>query len=97
MDLLFCLRDILSDFRHLFNVQNFMLFQAFIFGFIANRGDGTLTELYRASGSETRYWSFPKFLSRGKWSADAVAVPSPQTHPKLAFRSGSMFMMKPKH
>ena len=74
MDLLFCLRDILSDFRHLFNVQNFMLFQAFIFGFIANRGDGTLTELYRASGSETRYWSFPKFLSRGKWSADAVAV-----------------------
>ena len=38
MDLLFCLRDILSDFRPVFNQQNFALFEAFIFGFIANRG-----------------------------------------------------------
>ena len=74
MDLLFCLRDILSDFRHLFNQQNFTLFQAFIFGFIANSGNGTLTELYQSSGSQTQYWSFPKFLSRGKWNADAVAA-----------------------
>ena len=74
MDLLFCLGDILSDFRHLFNQQNFALFQAFTFGFIANRGNGTLTELYQCSGSETKYWSFPKFLSRGKWSTDAVAA-----------------------
>ena len=74
MNLLFCLGDILSDFRHLFNQQNFVLFQAFIFGFIANRGNGTLTELYQVSASETKYWSFPKFLSRGKWSADAVAA-----------------------
>ena len=73
MDLLFCLEGILSDFRHLFNQQNFLLFQGFIFGFIANRGNGTLTELYQASASETKYWSFPKFLSRGKWNADAVA------------------------
>ena len=75
MNLLFCLRDILSEFRHLFNQQNFVLFQAFIFGFIANRGNhGTLTELYQSSGSETKYWSFPKFLSRGKWNADAIAA-----------------------
>ena len=74
MNLLFCLGDILSDFRHLFNQQNFALFQAFIFGFIANRGNGTLTELYQSSASQTRYWSFPKFLSRGKWNADAVAA-----------------------
>ena len=74
MNLLFCLGDILSDFRHLFNQQNFAVFQAFIFGFIANRGHGTLTELYQCRGSETKYWSFPKFLSRGKWSADAVAA-----------------------
>ena len=74
MDLLFCLGDILSDFRHLFNQQNFALFQAFIFGFIANRGNGTLTELYQSSASQTQYWSFPKFLSRGQWSADAVAA-----------------------
>ena len=74
MDLLFCLRDILSDFRPLFNYQNFALFQAFIFGFIANSGLGTLTELYQCSGSKTKYWSFPKFLSRGAWNADAVAA-----------------------
>ena len=74
MDLLFCLGDILSDFRHLFNQQNFALFQAFIFGFIANKGNGTLTYLYQSSGSETKYWSFPKFLSRGQWNADAVAA-----------------------
>ena len=74
MDLLFCLRDILSDFRYLFNPQNFALFQAFIFGFIANRGHGTLTDVYQCSASETKYWSFPKFLSRGEWNADAVAV-----------------------
>ena len=74
MNLLFCLGDILSDFRHLFNQQNFVLFQAFIFGFIANRGNGTLTELYQASASQTKYWSFPKFLSRGKWNADALAA-----------------------
>ena len=73
MNLLFCLGDILSDFRHLFNQQNFALFQAFIFGFIANPGKGTLTELYQSSASETKYWSFVKFLSRGKWNADAVA------------------------
>ena len=74
MNLLFCLEDILSDFRHLFNQQNFAVFQAFIFGFIANRGRGTLTELYQCSASETKYWSFPKFLSRGQWNADAVAA-----------------------
>ena len=73
MDLLLCLKSILSDFQHLFNQQNFALFESFILGFIANRGSGTLTEVYQCSGSETRYWSFPKFLSRGKWSADAVA------------------------
>ena len=74
MDLLLCLESILSDFRHLFNQQNFALFHAFIFGFIANRGNGTLTELYQCSGSKTRYWSFPKFLSRGLWDANAVAA-----------------------
>ena len=74
MNLLFCLGDILSEFRHLFNPQNFALFQAFIFGLIANTGKGTLTDIYQASATETKYWSFPKFLSRGKWNPDAVAV-----------------------
>ncbi len=74
MDLLLCLEKIVSDFRPLFNQQNFMLFQALIFGFIANGGNGTLTSLYQSSFSQTRYWSFAKFLSRGKWDADAVAT-----------------------
>lgn len=74
MDLLLCLEKIISDFRPLFNQQNFMLFQAFIFGLIANGGGGTLTSIYQSSCSHTRYWSFPKFLSRGKWDADAVAA-----------------------
>ena len=74
MDLLFCLEHIVSDFRHLFNSQNFALFRMFILGLIANGGPQTLTQIYQSSGSQTRYWSFPKFLSRGNWNPDAVAV-----------------------
>ena len=74
MNLLFCLGDILSDFRHLFNQQNFALFQAMICGFIGNTHGGTLTRLYQSSFSETKYWSFTKFLSRGVWDVDAVAA-----------------------
>ena len=49
MDLLFCLDRILTDFRHLFNTQNFVLFCAFIIGLIANSGRGTVTNIYQAS------------------------------------------------
>ena len=74
MHLLLHLESIISDFRHLFNQQNFALFQAFIFGFMTHTPGGTLTHLYQSSGSQGRYWSFPKFLSRGKWDTDAVAM-----------------------
>ncbi|MDE0638438.1 MAG: hypothetical protein OXI43_21560 [Candidatus Poribacteria bacterium] len=74
MNLLLCLEHILSDFCFLFSQQNFALFQAFIYGFIANRGDGTITGIYQSSFSQTRYWAFTKFLSRGKWNVDAVAI-----------------------
>ena len=74
MHLLLHLESIVSDFRHLFNQQNFSLFQAFIFGFITQTNGGALTALYQSSGSQMRYWSFPKFLSRGKWDTDAVAM-----------------------
>ena len=74
MHLLLDLESIVSDFRHLFNQQNFALFQAFILGFMTQPLGGNLTHLYQSSRSATRYWSFPKFLSRGKWDADAVAV-----------------------
>ena len=60
MDLLFCLERMLTDFRHLFNSKNFVLFQAFIIGLITDTQGGTLTHLYQASASQTRYWSFPK-------------------------------------
>ena len=74
MHLLLHLESILSDFRFMFNSQNFALFQAFIYGFITHTGSGTLTQLYQASGSQTRYGSLPKFLCRGTWDADAVAA-----------------------
>ena len=73
MHLLLHLDSILSEFRFMFNSQNFALFQAFLYGFIAHTGSGTLTQLYQASGSQTRYWSLPKFLSRGNWDPDALA------------------------
>ena len=74
MNLLLHLESILSDFRFMFNSQNFALFQAFIYGFITHTGPGTLTRLYQSSASQTRYWSLPKFLCRGKWDPDAVAA-----------------------
>ena len=74
MPLLLHLESIVSDFRHLFNHQNFVLFQAFVFGFMTQTNGGALTHLYQSSSSQSRYWSFPKFLSRGKWDADAVAM-----------------------
>ena len=75
MHLLLHLESIVSDFRHLFNQQNFALFQAFLFGFMTHIPGGSLTDLYQSSRAQTRYWSFPKFLSRGKWEvSDAVAA-----------------------
>ncbi len=74
MPLLLHLESIVSDFRFMFNSQNFALFQACLYGFITDTGPGTLTRLYQSSASQTRYWSFPKFLSRGKWDPDAVAA-----------------------
>ena len=74
MPLLLHLESIVSDFRHLFNQQNFSLFQAFIVGFMTHSNAGALTHLYQSSGSRTRYWSFPKFLFQGKWNPDGVAV-----------------------
>ena len=66
MNLLLHLESILSDFRFMFNSKNFTLFQAFVYGFITHTGPGALTQLYQSSASQTRYWSFAKFLSRGK-------------------------------
>ena len=50
MDLLLHLESIVSDFQHLFNQQNFSLFQVFLFGFMTHTPGGTLTHLYQSSG-----------------------------------------------
>ena len=73
MDILPILNEVISSFRPLFNVQGYALFCSFILGFIFHPGRKTVTGIYQASGSSKRYWSFVKFLSRGKWDADALA------------------------
>ena len=73
MYLIFCLSHILTEFRPLFNRQNFALFCTFILGLITHRRQATLTEIYQAVRPKSGYGSLVKFLSRGKWDADAVA------------------------
>ncbi len=73
MDLIFCLHQIVTEFRPLFNQQSFELFCAFIEGLIIGHSPQTVTSIYQASRPNVRYWSMVKFLSRSKWSADAVA------------------------
>ena len=73
MHLIFCLSHILTEFGPLFNRQNFALFCTFILGLITHRRQATLTEIYQAVGPKSGYGSLVKFLSRGKWDADAVA------------------------
>jgi hypothetical protein len=73
MPVIFCLVDILTQFRPLFNRQNFALFCTFIVGLITHRHRATLTGIYQAVRPKVGYGSLVKFLSRGKWDSDAVA------------------------
>ena len=73
MHLIFCLTDILTQFRPLFNRQNFALFCTFIVGLITHQHRATMTGIYQAIRPKSGYNSLVKFLSRGKWEADAVA------------------------
>ena len=52
MCLLFCLSVILTDFRPLFNRQNFHLFCIFVIGLIKQREGGTLTGILSSSWSQ---------------------------------------------
>ena len=67
METLALLDPVLYRFRDLFGSQNFVLFCSYVYGVITCCGRHTLSGIYQASDSQTRYWSFPKFLSRGKW------------------------------
>ena len=67
------LEDMLSDFSPLFKHNNFTHFQAFVKGLINTPHRGTLTQIYLSTEQSQRYWSLPKFLSRGVWCVDEVA------------------------
>ena len=53
MCLIFCLAYILTDFRPLFNRQNFSLFCTFIVGFITASRSATVTDIYQAVRPKT--------------------------------------------
>ena len=72
MDPLSRLEDMLSDFSPLFKHNNFDHFQTFVKGLINTPHRGTLTQIYLSTQPSGRYWSLPKFLSRGIWCVDAV-------------------------
>ena len=95
MPLIFCLTDILTQFRPLFNCQNFDLFCTFIVSLITHRHRATVTGIYQAIRPKTGYGSLVKFLSRGKWDADAVAKHLIKwLHGGVT--TGTMFAMRPK-
>ena len=72
MDPLFRLEDMLSEFRPLFKHNNFDHFQTFVKGLINTPHRGTMTQIYLSTEPSGRYWSLPKFLSRGVWCVDEV-------------------------
>ena len=73
MDPLSCLDDMLSEFRPLFKHNNFTHFETFVKGLINTPYRGTMTQIYLSTEQSGRYWSLPKFLSRGVWCIDKVA------------------------
>jgi len=64
---------ILNAFRHLFNIQSYALFCAFVLGIIFSNERKTVTSICKATDN-SKYWSMIKFLSRSKWNADALAI-----------------------
>ena len=79
MELFTLLTDILTYFRPTFQTfqsQNFALFCECVIGLILSSSTSrkTLTTLWQQSRPDNRYWSLPKFLSRGKWCRQQLAI-----------------------
>ncbi len=64
---------ILNNFRHLFNIQSYTLFCAFILGIMFSNERKTVTGVCKATNTK-KYWSMLKFLSRSNWNSDALAI-----------------------
>jgi len=72
LDTFALLDQIVYSFRGLFGSQNFALFYAYVWGVILCGGRHTVSGIYQAERSQTRYWSLVKFLSRGRWEIERV-------------------------
>ena len=70
MPLIFCLVDILTQFRPS-TVKTSPCFVPSLS--VSSRNRATLTGIYQAVRPKVGYGSLVKFLSRGKWDSDAVA------------------------
>ena len=73
MNVISSINDLLTFFQPLFNSQGYALFCAFIMGILCYPKRKTITGIYQACPSKSKYWSMVKFLSRGKWDVNALA------------------------
>ncbi len=73
MHRIFWLAAILTQFRPVFNRQNFDLFCPFIVGLITHRPPATVPSIYQEVRLKSGYGSLVKCLFRGKWDGDPVA------------------------
>lgn len=74
MNIISSINDLLTFFQPLFNSQGYVLFCGFIMGILCHPKRKTITGIYQASPSKRKYWSMVKFLSRGVWSSDDLAL-----------------------
>jgi len=73
MNVISSINDLLTFFQPLFNSQGYTLFCSFILGILCYPKRKTITGIYQACPSKSKYWSMVKFLSRGIWDADLLA------------------------
>ena len=74
MNIISSINELLTFFQPLFNSQGYALFCGFIMGILCYPKRKTITGIYQASASKSKYWSMVKFLSRGVWNSDDLAL-----------------------